>query len=54
MAENSSPLKLTSCTSCNKAIFVGWALPTIDMVGLFLRWWAVPTLPLLRMVQDIS
>ena len=23
--------KLTSCTSCNNAIFVGWALPTIDI-----------------------
>ena len=32
---------LTSCTSCNNAIFVGWAMPTIDR-GLFLRWWAVP------------
>ena len=33
--------QLTSCTPCNNAIFVGWALPTIDR-GLFLRWWAVP------------
>ena len=44
---------LTSCTSCNNAIFVGWALPTIDRSGLFLRWWAVSTLPLLRIVQHI-
>ena len=33
---------ITSCTSCNNAIFVGWASPTIDRSGRFLRWWAVP------------
>ena len=48
---SSFPRYITSCTSCNNAIFVGWASPTIDR-GLFLRWWAVPTRKR-RMVQDI-
>ena len=46
--------QLTSCTSCNNAIFVGWALPTIDQNAYFYVGGQCPPYTNYRMVQDIS